>query len=243
MENLKTIKEVNSYFKDWSLLGDTDRLTTIKNLKERGRLQASSSSFSKDFTCPIHQFPLLKPCNLETCQYHISAATDDLHEHRNCLINRLDKSKGGKLSLQEIANVLGVPLPEVSDINEKAIVKIKKAFIKDKVEKLKIVRYKYLEGHCVSCGMNLADELEYDDLEPELIIELKKFGWCSVKCKTKKPKWQFLIENEFNCFFMEVLAVSLKTYDQETVELLYSVPEGSMRPLKSQLNLLVEDLF
>jgi len=206
-------------------------------------LQITTSFFSKDFTCPVHHFPLLKPCGVTSCQYHVSNETSDIHEHKNCLISRLDKTKNGKLTLTEVSQLLDLSLIEAGDVNEKAVIKIKKAFILDKIDKLRVVRFQYLEKHCVSCGQSIHDDLDYDDLVSDLILKPKKFGWCSNQCKSKKPRWQFEIEREFGCNFLDVLAVATKTYDQDTVEKLFAIPDGIMRSLKTQLISLIEDLF
>lgn len=197
----------------------------IRDLRTQGSLTIVPNGTPTDagFACPINGFSLARPCNIDTCQYYIGprivenkkrtpkaeileAQAMASSESKNCLIMCLDRSKNSRLSAQEVATVMGISVSEVNTINNNAIAKIRRAKIREQIERLQLPRYKHMTGFCVACEMNIEGELDLNT-RPELNIVVHQFGWCSEGCKHDKPKWQFQIERQFDCDFIDVLAV------------------------------------
>jgi hypothetical protein len=214
-----TPKEINLFFSSWQNHTELKRLDTIRSLRAIGQLSAKykSNEMQEEFKCPLFGFSLSKPCTASSCQYHVKpTATNPLqvqmaHECRNCLINCLDTSKNNRLSAQEVAGILGISVSEVNNCNAAAVSKIRKAKIKESLEKFQIPRFEAFTGHCINCEQHIQDELDLN-LWPELIIQSSMHGWCSFKCKEKKPRWQFLVEKEFGCNWLDALAVGVLLY-------------------------------
>lgn len=225
MLNFKTPKEINEFFAQWHDLSEAERLQTIRDLRDEGKLTIvpNGAPTGTGFQCPINGFALARPCNISSCQYYIGpkivenkkrtpkaeileAQATASAESKNCLIMCLDKSKNSRLSAQEVATVMGISVSEVNSINNNAISKIRRAKVREQIERLQLPRFKYLKGFCVACEMNIQDDLEMNT-HPELTIGIQEFGWCSDGCKHDKPKWQFTIERQFDCDFIDALAV------------------------------------
>jgi hypothetical protein len=249
MLKLTSAAEVNRFFSRWHELTESERLQTIRELKNSGKLSIVPRRVSTDtdFQCPLKQFIVARPCNMTTCQYYIgpkrhtseskkrSPKAEILEaqqiaaaECKNCLILCLDKSKNGRLSAQEVATVMGISVSEVNSINNNTIAKIRRAKIKEQIERLQLPRFKYLKGFCVSCGMNIEDELELNS--PEFSIVLNEHGWCSEGCRDDKPKWQFYIERSFNYDYLDVLAVGLAAHQNiDTLGNVFGVSNDEIR--------------
>ena len=229
MLKLTTPSQINDYFARWHEFTESERLQTIRDLKIKGKLSIVPSSLQVDFDfkCPMNGFVVARPCNLSSCQYYIGpkrisaegkkrspkveiveAQQTAAAECKNCLINCLDKSKNGRLSAQEVATIMGISVSEVNSINNNAIAKIRRATVKELIEKLQLPRFKYLTGSCVACGMNIQDELEMS-AQPELLIVASEYGWCSEGCRDDKPKWQFTLERQFECDYLDIFGVGL----------------------------------
>jgi len=225
MLNFKNPKDINAFFADWPLLSEAERLQTIRDLRTLGSLTKipNGTPIDSGFACPINGFSLARPCNIDSCQYYlgprivenkkripkveiVEAQAIASAESKNCLIMCLDKSKNSRLSAQEVATVMGISVSEVNTINNNAIAKIRRAKIKERIERLQVPRFKYLDGFCVACELNIEDELELNT-HPELSIAAQQYGWCSEGCKQDKPKWQFQIERYFDCDYIDALAV------------------------------------
>jgi hypothetical protein len=214
----KTINEINSFFDHWYEHTELVRLETIRALKAVGHLSAKyKQEPSEVFKCPLNNFSLIKPCGLSSCQYHLSIIQGNLTQQqlilecKNCFINCLDLTKNNRLSATEISGVLGLIPSEINICNAVAISKIRRTKIREQIEKHQIPRFHYLNGHCVSCGLFIQDELEMN-LYSDLIIHPDTHGWCSDECKDKKPKWQFVIEKEFECDYIHALSIGFMQY-------------------------------
>ena len=250
MLKLTSPLEINNYFEKWHEYTEAERLQTIRDLRAMGKLTmvANKVSVSTDFKCPLNSFTVARPCNLSSCQYYIGPKKITLEGKKrqpkaeileaqqtaaagckNCLILCLDMAKNGRLSAQEVATVMGISVSEVNTINNNAIAKIRRATIKERIEKLQLPRFKYLEGFCISCGLCIEDELELN-VQPELTAVLEKHGWCSEGCRDDKPKWQFQIERNFECDFLDVLAIGLEVHGNiDTLGNIFGVPNDVVK--------------
>jgi len=228
---LETVGDVNNFFADWYNFSEKTRLETIRKLKEFGSLSVVSKTVSRDdFQCPTNKFSLARPCSLGECHYFI-----DSFEGRNCLINCLTRAKNNRLSNVEISHLLKISPSDINSINNQSINKIRKAVIKEKLERVHISRFSYLDGHCVTCETNIINELEMG-MQQDLIIEYGKHGWCSIACKKEKPKWQFLIEKEFGCHYEDALTVAYTIYRRpEIVDDIFNLNSGVTLSLRTKL--------
>jgi len=251
MLNFKSPKDINAFFAGWHLLSEAERLQTIRDLRTEGNLTIVPNGTPTDsgFACPINGFSLARPCNIDTCQYYIGpkivenkkrtpkvelleAQAISSAESKNCLIMCLDRSKNSRLSAQEVATVMGISVSEVNTINNNAIAKIRRAKIKERIERLQLPRFKYLGGFCVACEMNIEDELDLNT-RPELNVVVHEFGWCSEGCKQDKPKWQFQIERQFHCDFIDALAVGASIHTTyETLGNVFGVNNDYLKEYK-----------
>lgn len=213
----RTTKEINLFFENWYEHTELTRLETIRSLRTAGSLSAKYKiEMTEDFKCPLFGFNLIKPCSLTSCQYYVYVTNNTqqiqvAHNCKNCLINCLDLSKNNRMSAHEVAAILGISVSEVNNCNASAVSKVRRQKIKENLEKYQIPRFEYLDGHCISCEQYIKDELEMN-LWPELIIQPNRHGWCSLGCKENKPKWQFLIEKEFSCNYLDAMAVGYLLY-------------------------------
>lgn len=222
---------VNAYFSKWYDYVEAERLQTIRDLKTKGKLSIIPNGvpIDTDFKCPLNGFTVAKPCHLSSCQFYLGPKSTAINNKKNpkaeiveaqqvaaadcknCLILCSYKSKNGRLSAQEVATVMGISVSEVNSINNNAIAKIRRTTVKEKIEKLQLPRFKFLKGFCVSCGMYIQDELEFNT-HPELSIVFGEHGWCSEGCRDDKPRWQFQIERQFGCDYLDALAVGLSVH-------------------------------
>ena len=265
MLKLTSPVEINKYFSKWHEYTEAERLQTIRDLRTvvpgvlgslTGKLTIvpNGKPVTTDFRCPLNGFTVARPCNLSSCQYYIGPKkmTTDGKKRvpkaeileaqqtaaagcKNCLILCLDRAKNGRLSAQEVATVRGISVSEVNSINNNAIAKIRRATIRERIEKLQLPRFKYLDGFCVSCGLCIEDELELNT-HPELSVVVEKHGWCSEGCRDDKPKWQFQIEREFECDYLDALAVGLSTHGNlDTLGNMFGVPNESVKEYEKDI--------
>jgi len=214
------ISKINNFFENWYNHTELTRLETIRALRLTGHLSVKHKQIdaADEFRCPLFGFSLIRSCGLTSCQYHLATSLHGnvqqeqmIQRCKNCVINCLDQSKNSRMSAHETACLLGISVSEVNNNNSTAISKIKRTQIKEQLEKYQIPRFKYLEGHCVNCERFIQDEIEMN-LWPDLVIQPNKYGWCSNECRDKKPKWQFLIEKEFDCSYLHALTIGLFLY-------------------------------
>jgi len=241
-------QDINLFFRNWNTYTEADRLSFIRVLRSKGHLSAKYKEIKEsDFRCPLHGFNLIKPCGIKTCQYNIElkvaeCETDSITQCRNCIIKCIDLAKNNRLSANETSILLGISVSEINVISMGAVAKIKRAKIKESIERFQIPKYKYVEGHCVHCEQFIRDELEMG-LWPEFIIEHGKFGWCNITCKDKKPRWQFYIEREFECHFLYALAVGILTYQQlENLSSIFGVGKETINKNKSNIYNAMQDI-
>lgn len=234
MQKFESPGEVNKFFETWHEFSEVQRLQTIRDLRSHGTLGivVNKPSVPASFRCPVNGFVLSRPCQLGQCQYHMESPED-----RNCLVNCLSRTKHGRLSAPEVASVLNSSVSEVNQISNAAIKKIRKAIVKERIEKLVSQRYQYLPGHCVNCETYIQDELDLN-VSPELVVEYGKHGWCSTDCRKAKPKWQFRIENEFGCHFKDAIwaAMTMHGLSLEDVDQIFGLESGTVKGLNINLD-------
>lgn len=246
----KTSKEANKFFRHWHDLNEGERLQSIRDLRQVGSLSTRLlQNIEKGFKCPIHNFDLVRACKLSTCHYYIGPYQVGPYQNKcynedqvkaasickNCVINCLDRTKNGRLSAQEVATLLGISISEVNNISTQTVAKVRRAAIKEAIEKFQVPKYRYLTGHCISCEISIIDELEMG-LKPELVLVPYKHGWCSHRCKDTKPKWQFLIEREFTCYYLDALAIGYTVYKNiENLGHVFMVSNDILKNLKKRI--------
>lgn len=233
MLEFKNTEEVNAFFEKWYDYSESTRLQIIRDLRVRGSLSMVSAKSQVSFRCPINGFLLARPCQLKQCQYFM-----DSPEDRNCLVSCLSQTKHGRLSAPEVAVVLSASVSDVNSVANTAVRKIRKAIIKDRIEKLVTCRFQYLSGHCVSCEAAIHDELEMNT-NPELVVEYGKFGWCSLACRRDKPKWQFRIEKDYGCHYGDAITTTLgmNGATPEMVDQMFSLEPGTAVAVRNKLDL------
>ena len=186
--------------------------------------------------CPIHGFPIIKPCDLKKCQNYVQSSAS-----KNCLTYSIEKIKNNRLPSSAVAILMKTSISEVNQATANAINKIKHAIIREKIESVTPYKFKYIVGHCINCGMALHDNLAFDH-PANLVIEENKFAWCEDACKRAKPKWQFLLEREFGVTFELILAVSVSIYKQpQLVDQLFGLPNNTTKVYMSQIRNLIEN--
>ena len=241
----KSSKEINAFFNKWHDLKESERLQAIRELRSAGELTAinipKAAAPEDSFACPLHGFTLTRSCGLTSCQYYIGqkrgtrfssdAQAKAIAECKNCLINCLDQAKNGRLSAAEVAMLLGISLSEVNNTNTQAIAKVRRATIKEAIEKFHINRYKYIQGHCVNCEVCILNELEMG-VRADLTITPYQYGWCSLECKEEKPKWQFIIEKEFSCHYLDALAIGIEVYNIDNLGVVFGVTNDTIKEIR-----------
>lgn len=246
----KTPKDINSFFDNWDKHTESERLTVIRVLREMGQLSAKykTRETAESFRCPLYNFMLVKPCSLNSCPYQLTikqtdtTQVDAVTQCKNCLIHCLDKAKNNRMSANETSVILGLSISEINSTSAVAVSKIRKTKIKEHTEKYQIPRFKYLRGHCITCEQYIQDEIDMN-LWPELIIEPKMYGWCCSSCREKKPKWQFLIEREFECNFLHAIATGVIIYRSiDTLGSIFNLSKEILQAHKSKVNETVEEL-
>lgn len=245
----KTPKQINTYFQNWGFHSEAEKLKIIRILRANGILSAKYTNSNTDvFKCPFHNFAVIKSCNLTSCSFYLPikhsepSHIESVTACKNCLVLCIDRAKNNRMSAGEASILLGIPISEVNNLNTNAIVKIKKAKIKEVIEKYQIPRYRYIAGHCIHCELYIQDEIEMN-LWPELIIEPLKYGWCSSNCREKKPKWQFLIENEFTCYHYHALAAGLLVFKNfEALNGLFNISKEILLKHKPQILSAVDEI-
>lgn len=205
-----TTEEINSFFSNWFELTEIERKESIKELKKFGNLITIAPRSEKQIGhCPIWKQPLAKPCGLNKCSFYISSPAS-----MNCAISCLGEVKGSKLPPSEVALLLNLTSTETNKLTDSAIKKIQVALIKEKLEESNLPKFKHIEGHCVTCGTPIRDQLD-SEIRPDLTIIDKKYGWCvgpkkdPLQCKNKMPAWQFTLQTNFGCHWSDVVAVAM----------------------------------
>lgn len=240
MLGFSSAQEINSFFDGWYDLPENQRLNLIRALRKEGTLGLVQAT-APEFSCPINAFPVVKSCGVKSCQFHLASAVN-LNTHKNCAIHCLSGAKGSRLTPTETASLLGISLKEVNSIGQTSLNKIRRAVVRENVEKHQVSRFSYLQGHCVSCGMTIRDELDLATT-PELVIEVGAYGWCSTTCKTSKPEWQFKIELEFRCHYIQALAIGALLYRTSTqLEEIFGLPVHQLKHVTEELELAVQSL-
>lgn len=223
LDRFTKVSQLNEYFENWHTLTEHERLNIVRALRNIGKLNLVDRGPDKtSFRCPINKYLLARPCNLSECKYHV-----DSPEDKNCMIATLNRSKNGRLSANEVSQVLGTTVSHINNTTASAISKIKKAIIRDKIDVIHS-RYNYLRGHCVSCGEYIQDQLDLNT-EPDLVLEYGEFGWCSDECRMQFPSWVFEIEKLFRCDYRIVLYTAYNECDMnyDQIDQLFNLEPGT----------------
>lgn len=228
IEKLQTTKDINDYFANWSDLTEGDRLEAIRSLKKTGMLTAVRTKPDKSFRCPINSFHLARPCGLTDCQFNLTNGPS-----KNCLVNAIGIAKNNRLSANETAEIMNLQVSDINSHSGTAITKIRKTLIKDRLDNFKTPRFKYIAGHCVNCETYIQDDMDMG-MSSEMLID-QSHGWCSSDCRKAKPKWQFELEVEFGCHYLDILSAAISVYKPEVVDQLFSIPTGYTGSIKKQL--------
>lgn len=205
--NLKftSVQEVTSFFARWHEFSESDRLKILRGLKDLGHLgMLSSKQSSNDTTCPKYGFALVRPCSLSACQYYVESL-----EVRNCMHCGLSQAKKNRLTAAEVAGLTKLSQSEINSILVQAIHKIRRQVLREKIERSGVAHFYYVPGHCITCEVTIADDLEAR-LTPNLLYDDSgSWGWCSTECKASKPGWIFKLENDYHCDVLSVLALAV----------------------------------
>jgi len=230
----KSAAETNQFFDKWGSFPELTRLHTLKELKANGTVAFVGKPTKEPFKCPLYHFPLLVPCSVGSCPYHVGCASS-----KNCVINSVESAKTTRLFPQEIAALLGTTVNQVNATLDQGAKKIQVALVRDKIDHMMVPKFKFLPGHCVSCGAHILDEL---GMHSELAID-DDFGWCSDRCKRAKPDWAFRIEHDFECDFLDVASVAYSmTRKAEQVDLITNAPAGTCKSRLADIEERLHDL-
>lgn len=184
------LKSVESSISNWSSITNESRLQTIRLLKSIAVIDTCQIPKDSEMSCPEHNHVMSSPCNLSLCSYYLSNP-----KAFNCIYHSLDNSKKKKLTPNEISTCLGITVNQINQHLASAVQKIRLIKIEDDIDADRLNKFSYLEGSCVNCGVNIEDELDLG-LNPSLIIEHGKFGYCSDDCKKQKLPWKFKLEHK-----------------------------------------------
>lgn len=230
LSKFQTPEEVNSFFQKWNDLTELERLSLIKEFKEIGRLSISKEKEVKTtVSCPMHGFPIIKPCDLKKCHYYVQSSSS-----KNCLPYSVEKVKNNRLPSSTIATLMKISVSEVNQMTTCTVNRIKHTVVREKIEPLSPFKFKYLQGHCVNCGASLHDNLSFG--HPTNLTIDEKYAWCDEECKKTKPKWQFQLEKDFGANYQIVLAAGVSVYkNPQTVDQLHGIPNGTTRSYMSQI--------
>lgn len=226
--DLNILSELNELVINWEVLPEAEKLNTIRKLKKVGKLDTVEPPEEVNLQCPSYKFCLTEPCSLTSCPYNVDSSQDF-----NCLFHGLDRSKKGRMTINETSNYMDMPIPDINKMNTEAFLKIRKQVLKDTIEQLNPINFKYIEGHCVHCEEYIQEELDLNS-EPGLVIDYGKFGWCSLECKEAKPEWNFRLERTYQTDYLTVLKTAynlVTTFSSRTpereVDLLLSLDNGT----------------
>lgn len=232
LKGLKSVKSINGFFDQWHEYSETEKLEIVRDLKTDGVLTVLGQKPDNTLRCPVYEYTLARPCGVGGCQYHIDSA-----ENKNCLVVYLDAAKNNRLSAAEVASLLKSNISEINGVTNNAVRKIKKAVVKEQLEKNRIRRFNHLPGHCLACEVHIQNELDMG-LNTDLLLPAdgKLYGWCSLECKKTKPKWQFTIEKKFGCFYLDAMATAVSTYRKpEIVDQLLEIDNGITKSILGQI--------
>lgn len=226
--DLDQLSSLNYLVQNWEELPEATKLDAIRKLQKIGKLETIPIKEEDCLLCPTHQFKLSQPCGLNDCPYFVNSEQDF-----NCLYHSLDRSKKGRMTINETSHYMNLPITEINKINNDAFIKIRREYLREKIEEENPVRFKYIEGHCVHCEEYIQDHLDLNT-EPSLTIEYGKHGWCSLECKESKPEWKFRLENDYSTSFVYILkhayllvvTYSVRNPDKE-VDTLLGLPSGT----------------
>lgn len=226
--NLEKLSSLNILIQSWENLTESTKLDAIRELQKVGQLSTAPIREDESLSCPMHQFKLSQPCGLGECPYFVESDKD-----YNCLYHSLEKSKKGRMTINETSHYMNLPITEINKINNDALIKIRREYLREKIEEENALTYHYIPGHCVHCEEYIQDDLDLNS-EPSLTIEYGKHGWCSLECKESKPEWKFRTEHNYSTSFVYVLkhaymlvvTYSARSPDKE-VDILLGLPSGT----------------
>ena len=191
MAQLDSIRKISDTIEGWENVSESSKLQTIRQLKSIAKIEKCAIPKDSELNCPEYNYSLSQPCGLTACEFYIKDP-----QNFNCIYHSLDNAKKRRLTTKEVSAVLECTESEVNSLINGAIQKIRVVRLEDEITATKPNRFEYLPGHCVTCGMDISDELDLGENQ-SLTIEYGKFGYCSEVCKKEKPIWKFKLENRF----------------------------------------------
>lgn len=234
--DLKKLESLNALVQQWEYLPEASKLETIRQLQNIGTLGTINVTDQELYLCPMHQFKLSQPCGLTECPYYVESKEDS-----NCLYHSLDRSKKGRMTINETSTYMKMPITEINKVSNDAFLKIRREYLRERILEAGPIDFRYIKGHCVNCEEYIQNDLDLNS-EPSLTIEYAKYGWCSLECKEAKPKWKFYLEHLYNTHYLEVvkhaflLVVTYATRSPEReVDTLLDLPNGTASSLKKHL--------
>lgn len=203
MIEVSKLKNISKSIEDWSSITNESKLQTIRSLKSMAKIDTCQIPKDSEMSCPEHGHAMSSPCSLSQCAYYISNP-----KSFNCIYHSLDSSKKKKLTPNEISTCLGITVNQINQHLSSAVQKIRLVKVEDDITAEKLNKFSYLEGSCVNCGINIEDELDLG-LNPSLIIEHGKHGYCSDDCRKQKLPWKFKLENKYGTDWEYVIIKTL----------------------------------
>jgi hypothetical protein len=191
LSQIDHIRKLTDSIENWENINEGTKLSTIRQLKSIARIEKCSIPKNSELSCPEYNHRLSQPCGLSACEFYIKDPTN-----YNCIYHSLDNAKKKRLTTKEVSVVLECTETEVNTTINSAIQKIRVVRLEDEINATKPNKFEYLPGHCVNCGVDIADELDLGESQ-NLIIEYGKYGYCSETCKKEKPVWKFKLEHRF----------------------------------------------
>lgn len=190
MTELNKLQEISSSIENWPSVTNDSRLQTIRSLKTVATIETCQVPKDSEMSCPEHGHAMSSPCSLNQCAFFIINP-----KSFNCIYHSLDNAKKKKLTPNEISTCLGITVNQINQSMSSAILKIRLVKLEDDISAEKLNKFKYLEGSCIHCGIDISDELDLGT-NPSLIVEHGKYGYCSDTCKKQKLPWKFKLENK-----------------------------------------------
>lgn len=187
------LKEITNDIQNWENIGDSDKLKAIRKLKSCAKIEKCSVPKESNMSCPEFKYELSTPCNLSQCEFYLNSP-----QNFNCTYHALDNGKKNRLTSSDVSKCLGYDtVNQVNTILNGAIQKIRIVRLEEEIVASRPNRFKHLTGHCVSCGMNIEDELDLGTKPNLTVDESVDHGYCSDSCKKSKTAWKFKLEKRF----------------------------------------------
>lgn len=198
------LSEINESISNWSQITQNDKLNTIRKLRSVAAVTPCTLPKESELSCPEYNYQLSHPCNLKKCAFFI-----DSPRNFNCIYHGLDSTKKRRMTSNDVASCMKMTISEVNSHINSAVLKIRMIKIGEEIGTSKPNSFTYMEGHCVTCGTYIQDELDLNQ-NPALTIEFGKHGYCSDDCKKTKAAWKFKLENRYKTDWEYVIITTLE---------------------------------